>query len=180
VTPPGLHPEAVAWAWRCLPFTQAICRLIARKMHGDVLYNCNKQQDTVLTGQQGSPDVPRPPPRLMVVKAAVLCCAHGHRGGRARCRAVNISSSCAWAPVPQAAAYTASKFAVRGYSDAVRVELAPFGVHVMHVTPGAHRSCIAAVTAANSLCSDRREAEARVRANSINECSSIQHQAQRL
>jgi short-subunit dehydrogenase len=51
--------------------------------------------------------------------------------------AVNISSSCAYAPVPQASAYTASKFAIRGYTDAVRVELAPFGVHAMLVAPGA-------------------------------------------
>lgn len=57
-------------------------------------------------------------------------------GGVPPAPAVNISSSCAYSPIPQASAYTASKFAVRGYSDAVRVELAPFGVHVMHVAPG--------------------------------------------
>jgi NAD(P)-dependent dehydrogenase (short-subunit alcohol dehydrogenase family) len=49
---------------------------------------------------------------------------------------VNISSSTAYLAVPQASAYSASKFAVRGYSDALRIELAPFGVHVMHVAPG--------------------------------------------
>lgn len=57
------------------------------------------------------------------------CCARS-------CCAVNISSSCSWLAVPQAAAYSASKFAVRGYSDSLRIELAPFGVQVMHVTPG--------------------------------------------
>jgi short-subunit dehydrogenase len=36
----------------------------------------------------------------------------------------------------QAAAYSASKAALRFYTDALRVELAPFGVHVMHTALG--------------------------------------------
>lgn len=49
---------------------------------------------------------------------------------------VNIGSSTGYVAIPQAAVYSASKHAVRAYSDALRVELSPFGVKVMHVAPG--------------------------------------------
>lgn len=35
------------------------------------------------------------------------------------------------------AAFVLHRFAVRGYTDALRQELAPFNVRVMHVAPGA-------------------------------------------
>ncbi|WIA20900.1 hypothetical protein OEZ85_005245 [Tetradesmus obliquus] len=49
---------------------------------------------------------------------------------------VNIGSATSYCAVAQAAAYSASKFAVRAYSDSLRIEMAPFGVKVMHVAPG--------------------------------------------
>lgn len=52
---------------------------------------------------------------------------------------VNIGSSTGYVAIPQAAVYAASKHAVRAYSDALRVELSPFGVKVMHVAPGEHQ-----------------------------------------
>jgi len=55
---------------------------------------------------------------------------------RTFCAAANIGSASSYLSVPQGSAYSASKFAVRAYSDALRIELAPFGVHVMHVAPG--------------------------------------------
>jgi 3-oxoacyl-[acyl-carrier protein] reductase len=50
---------------------------------------------------------------------------------------VNISSLAGVAPIPGIASYTASKFAVRGFTLAVAHELAPHGVSVSCVCPDA-------------------------------------------
>jgi len=50
---------------------------------------------------------------------------------------VNIASMAALAPVPGIALYTASKFAVRGFSLAVARELRPHGVRVTVICPDA-------------------------------------------
>ncbi len=50
---------------------------------------------------------------------------------------INIASLAALAPVPGLCLYSASKFAVRGFSLAVSQELAPFGVAVTTVCPDA-------------------------------------------
>lgn len=50
---------------------------------------------------------------------------------------VNMGSMAALAPIPGIAMYTASKFAVRGFSLAVAQELRPHGVHVTVVCPDA-------------------------------------------
>jgi short-subunit dehydrogenase len=50
---------------------------------------------------------------------------------------VNIGSVSGVLVTPFAGAYCASKAAVHAMSDALRMELAPFGVHVMEVQPGA-------------------------------------------
>ncbi len=49
---------------------------------------------------------------------------------------VNIASVAGLIGVPKIALYCASKFAVRGLSDALRVELAPDRIHVLAVYPG--------------------------------------------
>jgi short-subunit dehydrogenase len=49
---------------------------------------------------------------------------------------VNISSLAGRMGVPYYATYCASKFAMRGFSEALRRELRPDGVHVMAVFPG--------------------------------------------
>jgi 3-oxoacyl-[acyl-carrier protein] reductase len=54
---------------------------------------------------------------------------HGH--------IINIASLAGVAPIPGIASYTASKFAVRGFSLAVAHELAPHGVSVSCVCPDA-------------------------------------------
>lgn len=54
-----------------------------------------------------------------------------------RGRIVNIASMAALAPIPGISVYSASKFAVRGFSLAAAQELAPFGVHVSVVCPDA-------------------------------------------
>lgn len=48
---------------------------------------------------------------------------------------INVSSLAGLAPVSGLSLYTASKFAIRGYSMAVAAELAPFGVHVSVLCP---------------------------------------------
>lgn len=50
---------------------------------------------------------------------------------------MNVSSIAGIKPFPNHAAYTASKFAVRGLTDNVREELAPHNVRVISICPGA-------------------------------------------
>lgn len=54
----------------------------------------------------------------------------------ARGRVVQISSISGRVAAPFLGAYATSKFALEGYSDALRREVAPFGVHVALVEPG--------------------------------------------
>ncbi|MDF9616811.1 SDR family oxidoreductase [Pseudomonas entomophila] len=56
---------------------------------------------------------------------------------RARGLVVNIGSVSGVLVTPFAGAYCASKAAVHGLSDALRLELSPFGIRVMEVQPGA-------------------------------------------
>ncbi len=55
---------------------------------------------------------------------------------------VNISSMSARLPAPFYGLYAATKQALEAVSEALRVELAPFGVHVMVVEPGNFRTSI--------------------------------------
>lgn len=48
---------------------------------------------------------------------------------------VNIGSVLGHVPAPRKAVYVASKFAIRGFSDSLRMELAPRGIAVMLVEP---------------------------------------------
>lgn len=51
-------------------------------------------------------------------------------------RIVNISSIGGKIAIPHMAPYSASKFALTGFSDAIRAELARYKIHVTTVTPG--------------------------------------------
>ncbi|ROO31074.1 MULTISPECIES: SDR family oxidoreductase [unclassified Pseudomonas] len=62
---------------------------------------------------------------------------------RARGLVVNIGSVSGVLVTPFAGAYCASKAAVHALSDALRMELAPFGIRVMEVQPGAIASSFA-------------------------------------
>ncbi len=53
---------------------------------------------------------------------------------------VNVSSIGGKIYTPLGAWYHATKHAVEGFSDALRLELAPFGIHVVIVEPGAIRT----------------------------------------
>jgi NAD(P)-dependent dehydrogenase (short-subunit alcohol dehydrogenase family) len=61
---------------------------------------------------------------------------------------VNISSMGGRFATPLGAWYHASKFAVEGLSDALRLELAPFGIDVVLVEPGSIRTEWGAIAAA--------------------------------
>jgi short-subunit dehydrogenase len=49
---------------------------------------------------------------------------------------VNVASMAAYLPGPQAGIYTASKFAVRGLTECLRYNLAPYGIGVSLMCPG--------------------------------------------
>lgn len=49
---------------------------------------------------------------------------------------INVTSSAGIAPMPLVAAYTASKYAIEGFSEALAYELGLFGVRVKIVEPG--------------------------------------------
>ena len=60
--------------------------------------------------------------------------------GRGRGWVVNVSSVAGKLGQPDEAAYSASKFAVAGLSEALSYELAPLGIHVMTVYPALVRT----------------------------------------
>jgi NAD(P)-dependent dehydrogenase (short-subunit alcohol dehydrogenase family) len=53
---------------------------------------------------------------------------------------VNVASMAAYLPGPQAGIYTASKFAVRGLTESLRFNLAPYGIGVSLMCPGLTRT----------------------------------------
>jgi NAD(P)-dependent dehydrogenase (short-subunit alcohol dehydrogenase family) len=61
-------------------------------------------------------------------------------GRHARARIINISSIGGKIHEPMGSWYHATKFAVEGLSDCLRMELAPFGIDVVVIEPGAVRS----------------------------------------
>jgi NAD(P)-dependent dehydrogenase (short-subunit alcohol dehydrogenase family) len=60
----------------------------------------------------------------------------------ARGRIVNVGSTSGYLAAPLLGAYSASKFALEGLSDTLRLELAPFGIEVSLVEPGPIRTPI--------------------------------------
>ncbi len=69
---------------------------------------------------------------------------------RGRGRVVNVSSVSGRIPAPILGAYHASKYALEALSDALRMELAPFGVRVSIVEPGTIRTEFASRTLAEA------------------------------
>ena len=73
------------------------------------------------------------------VKGTFLCCREVARGmieREAGGRIINISSTAGKLGIPRYAAYCASKFAVRGFTQSLAQELGPFGITVNAVCPG--------------------------------------------
>src|ERR1035438_4809167 len=53
---------------------------------------------------------------------------------------VNIGSIGGLIAIPFQGFYSASKFALEGLSESLRLEVSPFGVHVVLIEPGDHRT----------------------------------------
>ena len=60
--------------------------------------------------------------------------------GRGQGKIVMFSSINGLLGIPFQSAYTASKHAIEGYAECLQMEAAPFGIQVMLVEPGDHRS----------------------------------------
>jgi NAD(P)-dependent dehydrogenase (short-subunit alcohol dehydrogenase family) len=61
---------------------------------------------------------------------------------RGRGRIINVSSIAGRFATPGMSAYVASKFAVEGFSETLRLELIPYGVYVVLVEPGTFKTDI--------------------------------------
>lgn len=57
-------------------------------------------------------------------------------------RIINISSISGLMGLPGLAPYVSSKFAVEGFSESLRLEVAPFGIDVVLIEPGSYRTSI--------------------------------------
>lgn len=79
---------------------------------------------------------------LMTLTRAVLPAMLARGEGRI----VNVSSVSGRVPAPVLGAYHASKYALEALSDALRMELAPFGIRVAIVEPGTIRTEFASRT----------------------------------
>ncbi|MGX7874546.1 SDR family oxidoreductase [Mesorhizobium sp. ORM6] len=96
---------------------------------------------------------------LFSVTRAVLPIMRRQRAGRI----FNISSVVGYIGRPRLSIYVASKFAVSGFSEALALEVAPFGIKVTVVEPGVFRTDFAdasSVRFGDVLISDYAEASA--------------------
>jgi len=64
---------------------------------------------------------------------------------RRRGRIINVASLAGSIGYPYCSAYAASKAALIGFSQSIRVELAPFGIDVVSVEPGFHKTKLVGV-----------------------------------
>jgi NAD(P)-dependent dehydrogenase (short-subunit alcohol dehydrogenase family) len=74
--------------------------------------------------------------------AAVTKAALPHMRTRRSGAIVNISSMGGQMSFPTVGAYSATKFAIEGYSEALAQEVRPFGIKVLIVEPGAFRTSL--------------------------------------
>jgi NAD(P)-dependent dehydrogenase (short-subunit alcohol dehydrogenase family) len=80
--------------------------------------------------------------------------AHGEGG-----HVVNTASMAGIVPLPGLAAYSTAKYAVRGYSESLRMALAPSGIGVSCLFPGAVRTALVPVPADNSAAPAGKDGE---------------------
>jgi NAD(P)-dependent dehydrogenase (short-subunit alcohol dehydrogenase family) len=75
---------------------------------------------------------------LVAVTKAVLSTMRERRSGKI----INISSISGRIGFPAMGPYAASKFAVEGFSESLRLEMIPYGVYVVLVEPGSYKTNI--------------------------------------
>jgi NAD(P)-dependent dehydrogenase (short-subunit alcohol dehydrogenase family) len=75
---------------------------------------------------------------LVAVTKAILPSMRERRSGKI----VNISSISGRIGFPSMGPYVASKFAVEGFSESLRLEMLPYGVHVVLIEPGSYKTDI--------------------------------------
>ena len=73
-------------------------------------------------------------------QAAMISKALPYMREKGKGRIVNFSSINGLLGIPFEGAYTASKHAIEGYSECLSYEVKPFGIEIMLVEPGDHRS----------------------------------------
>jgi short-subunit dehydrogenase len=59
-----------------------------------------------------------------------------HMMARRNGHIIQVASAAAWIGIPSHTLYAASKFGLRGFSEALRREVSPWGIHVSSVYPG--------------------------------------------
>ncbi len=79
---------------------------------------------------------------VQAVSRAALPLLRKTAAGSRRAKLINLSSVQGLVPAPGLGAYSASKFALEGFSESLHFELQPFGVDVVLVEPGAYRTLI--------------------------------------
>ncbi len=84
-------------------------------------------------------------------------------------RILNVSSIAGQIGIPFQALYSASKFAVEGFTEALRAEVAPFGIHVTLVEPGDFRTGFTAARRMTRQSADPAYAASQARALAVME-----------
>jgi len=74
-----------------------------------------------------------------------------HMLARGEGHIINMSSAAGWVAAPLYSIYAATKFGVRGFSEALRREVAPFGIHVSVIYPGGAATEFGRHTGADAL-----------------------------
>src|SRR5262249_34743468 len=117
---------------------EAAARSVADKLGGRALAGLVHKPGSGLTRPPGTSSLSRerPPVRgdvigLLAVTQAFLPLLRQGRG-----RLVNMGSVLGRLAIPLMGAYSASKFALEGLTDALRIELRPWGIHVSLIEPG--------------------------------------------
>ena len=94
-------------------------------------------------GRRDSTSCPLPGPRARGGRAVAAAAGFRYLGRQAPGAIVNISSLGGQLSFAGFSAYSATKFAIEGVSEALAQEVAPFGVKVLIVEPGQFRTGLA-------------------------------------